>query len=372
MNARTAPRNLLIFAPSARSGGPLQYAKHALPQIVKRWPGRTHVVLPESTPTAIQEALQDISSVELISRPRSMSGSFHIMNSQVQYRRACALSDPAVSLILGNQAYIKRGVPSVVLLENAMRLRHLRRPEASARAKAALLPLQFFISGLAANHLICVSQYLFENLPSRFRTKASVIRNGVTIESTRSNSSSDWHNGPMLIPGSDSPYRGVERALRVFEQWLVPGRKARITLDPNIGRKYNQFVGEVAARLDLTENLEWLGRIPHNQMIKELTEASCVVFSSRIEACPSLLFEAAAANPERPIFGFQDSWTREFLPLFDTLVHEQQALNVSLLPTQSSPSTVARRARFIEEHTWDACAERTVDALLATVHAERS
>lgn len=371
MRARTAPRTLLIFAPSARTGGPLQYVKHALPRIINRWPGRTHVVLPESTPASILNALQDISCVDLVDRRRAMPGYLHILNSQMQYQRACALSKPAVSLILGNQVYIARGVPSVILLQNAMRLRHLRRPEASARTKAALLPFQFFISGLAASHLICVSQHLFENLPSRFHRKASVIRFGVTMTSTHINPPSDWHNGPMLIPGSDSPYRGAERALRALKQWLGPWRKVRITIDPTIDRKYNRFVGNVAAGLDLSEQVEWLGRIPHEQMMKELAEASCVVFSSRIEACPNLLFEAAAANTRRPILGFQDPWTHEFLPLFDTLVKTQQALDVSMLPTESSPETIARRTRFLNAHTWDACAEKTVDKLLATANAER-
>jgi glycosyltransferase involved in cell wall biosynthesis len=371
MSARTAPSNLLIFAPSARTGGPLQYTKHALPRIIDRWPGRTHVVLPDCTPVSIRKALQNISSVDLVDRRRLMSGSLHILNSQMQYRRACALMNPAVSLILGNQAYIARGVPSVVLLQNAMRLQHLRRPQASARIKAASLPVQFFITGLAASHLICVSQHLFENLPSRFRRKASVIRFGVTIESTHIKPSSDWQNGPMLIPGSDSPYRGVERALRVFRQWLDPSRRARITIDPSIDRKYNKFVGNVASRLNLAEHVEWLGQIPHHQMIGEMVDAACVVISSRIEACPNLLFEAAAANTRRPIFGFRDLWTHEFAPLFDTLVETKQEVNVSLLPTESSPETIARRIRFLDEHTWDACAERTVDVLLATAHAER-
>jgi glycosyltransferase involved in cell wall biosynthesis len=353
---------LLVLAPASRSGGSQRYLAAALPGVLRGWQGPATVLVPASSAYLLGDLPDRVRIIPLV-RPAWARGALHILPSTIVAARAVRAVRPSVVLTLGNLAYSGPGVPTVVVLNNAVRQRDLRWPSLGFRAYVFFLRVQYWGSSLRSTRAIAVSEELRAILPRPLRgPRTTVVHHGVAVTALPS-PPRDSSRLRILLPGSVVPYRGLERVLRGISGGLPTG--ARLVVAGLEGSpRYRRRVERLAERLGLTGQLEWLGQVPHDYLLREMLAASHVVISSRTEACPSTLFEAAAVDPTRPVIAFDDRWSHEYAELLDARVREDTLAGaLASTSTGSSPATAERRRTALADMTWERCVAQTLTVL---------
>ena len=362
------PGRLLVLGPAARSGGSQRYVSAALPRIAAGWDGPVTLALPGTALARLPEDLRADVEVLPLERPRWARGALHVLPTAVTAARLIRAADPAVVLTLGNLAYSGPRRPTVVLLNNAARLRDLRWASPGFAAYVALLRLQYRWTSWRATRAIAVSAHLRDLMPRRLRgDRTAVVHHGVDVATAPAAASASRGGSDLriLLPGSVVPYRGLERVLRAVAGDLLPRARLRVAgLDGPAG--YRRRVERLATRLGLHDRLDWLGPLAHEALLAEMAAATHVVISSRTEACPNTLFEAAAVAPHRPVLAFDDPWSVEYADLLDARVPEDGlAAAIARTAGGSTSATVDRRRAALADATWDRCAARTLSVLRA-------
>lgn len=357
-------RHLLVLGPAARSGGSLQYCREALPRIVERWPGPVTFALPPAGIAALPESLRATSRIICMRRSRLTRGPLHLVPSMLQSLRIVRSERPDVVLSLGNISYAGPRIPTVALLNNAVRSRDLRHPDVAIRAYVAMLRAGYRFTGLRATTAIAVSHHMHEVTPARLRRKvAKVVHHGIDVSANRVR---DYRSSSLriLLPGSIVPYRGLERVINGLAMDRPPD--IRIVVAGLKGSaRYERWVRRLVDVSGLSSCVDWRGALPHDELLEEMSASSHVVISSRVEACPNTLLEAAALDPKRPVIAFDDAWSLEYDDLLDARTDEQGFMHVVRATADgSSAETVARRRRALERLSWDRCADETIGVLL--------
>jgi glycosyltransferase involved in cell wall biosynthesis len=365
---------LMILGPAARSGGSQRYVSEAIPRIVRGWDGPVTLVLPHAALDRLPADIRSGTDLHLLERPRWARGALHVIPSAVAALRLVRSVRPAVVLTLGNLAYTGPSVPTVVLLNNAVRVRDLRWPTPAFLAYVLLLRAEYRLTSWRTTRAIAVSAHLRDIMPRRLRGRRTVVvHHGVDVSThgrIPSGGRVDTH-GPLriLLPGSIVAYRGIERVLRALHGRLPDDGQIRVAgLDGPA--RYRRRIEREAQRLDLSHRLVWLGPLPHEELLQEMRLASHVIISSRTEACPNTLFEAGLVDPARPVIAFDDAWSVEYAPLLDGRVREDRLADVVLATVGGSEATTtARRQQALAALTWDRCAHQTLAVLKDVAHA---
>jgi glycosyltransferase involved in cell wall biosynthesis len=365
---------LMILGPAARSGGSQRYVSEAIPRIVHGWDGPVTVVLPRAALDRLPTEIRSGTDLHILDRPGWARGALHVIPSAVATLRLVRSTHPAVVLTLGNLAYTGPRVPTVVLLNNAVRVRDLRWPTLGFLAYVLLLRTQYRLTSWRATRAIAVSAHLRDIMPRRLRgARTVVVHHGVDV-STHGRIPSSGRvdtQGPIriLLPGSIVAYRGIERVLRALQGRLPHDGQIRVAgLDGPA--RYRRRIEREAQRLELSDRLVWLGPLPHEELLQEMRVATHVIISSRTEACPNTLFEAGLVDPARPVLAFEDAWSAEYAPLLDGRVHVDRLADVVLATRGGSgQATSSRRQETLEELTWDRCAHETLAVLKDAAHA---
>lgn len=358
MNQPQAPHRLLVFAPSARSGGPIRYLQQLLPHLATHWHGPIILAAPRET---ITNHLTEYSSVTLLplDRPPCLKGPLHVFASQIQAWRLCRRLRPHVVYHVGNTAYTGPFIPTVTQIDNAATLSDLRWPSIHTWLVTLLRRCLILLSAIRSHHLIAVSEFTRSILPMGIgRHKTVAIHHGCDDLQAQAPPSTSSHI-QILAPGNLAPYRGTERAIRALTLIPSPQNTWRLTIIGKVvDTRYAQRCQQLASQLGISDNIDWHGPLPRNEFLAAMTNASLILITSRSEACPSILQEAAALSPSRPVLGFDDPWSHEYDALFDARRPESDLPETIATTLPTSPNRIQHhRNEYLKRTSWEASAQ---------------
>lgn len=137
-------------------------------------------------------------------------------------------------------------------------------------------------------YLLPISKYVASNLSSK--NTLEVVYNGVDVgEYSQVGSPSDY----LLWVGRVVPPKGLDLALDLAKDMgyklRIAGKSGSFNDFPNL-EKYNELI---FARINEMSNVEFLGPIPHESVLKQMSRASGLIFpTDGTEACPMVAIEA--------------------------------------------------------------------------------
>ena len=368
MTVLSSDSRLLIFAPSARVGGPLEYLAQAVPGLTRAWGGPSWIAAPEASLPSTDVLPGSAHLVPLSGSDEAHGRPLELLRRHREARRLWAEIEPDVAFCLGGYTYFGPVRPSVVLFQNAARLRDLRHPSPRTTLYLASLRVLMLAAQLRCTASIAVSDYVSASLPiRRIGRDPIVIRHGVTI--VGSQAATPIFSDSIVIPGAVLPYKGIEIAIR-----SLVGCRRSLRLDvigPLLDRRYSGYLKGLSRALGVEERVAFRGRVTRQELLSRVAGARAVLIPSRAEACPNVLLEAAAIDPHRPIVVLKRPWNEEYSSLVDCRPPEAElARALEALPAASLPDVVARRtARLAGEHDWTSTVRRTADVLRGTLRS---
>lgn len=370
MTGQEAPATLLVFAPSASSGGPLRYLEEGLPSIAEAWDGPVVVALPAQSVDRLG-AGTDVEVVSLTSSGRGGRAG-HFVRSTLQARRLRRDYRPAVTYCLGNTAYVGPLAPSVTLVQNAARRRDLRGPAGPLGRYLQIVALFIGVSALRSRRLIAVSHYTKTLVPAWARRRTEVVHHGVRrYERPAAPAPRPGASLTLTVAGSIYSYKGVELAIEAVARCTNRRWELRL-VGPVMEQSYASWLQDLATEQGVAERVRWLGPLSHGELLSEVCMADVFLVVSRAEACPNLLLEAATVRPDRAIVGAQMPWNGEYTDLFDaTCAGDQLHRLLDEVPLESPEAVVDRRRQAISQYTWPRTAGATVGILSAAAGIPR-
>jgi glycosyltransferase involved in cell wall biosynthesis len=357
-------RSLLIYAPAARAGGPLRYLQRAVPKLARAWDGDVILVAP-------RESHGDLSGdpeLNLLEAPPREDGGplGNFIATQRHATRVIRRIAPAVVFFLGNVAYAGRRFPNVTLVQNAATLRDLRHASLRTWKSKSLARAALAATTHRSHAIICVSQYTADVMPIRPRgARVAIIGHGVDHPRlVPAPAAGALTSQDVIIPGGISPYKDLEAAIRAM---VSVDQYRRLHIVGGVAdKRYSHYCRDLVRRLRLEESVRFWGLVPHARLTAMMGEAGAVLLTSRAEAGPNVLFEAAATNPGRPIIGIKRRWNEEYCQFFDVLT-EASCLHSVLnsIPAVSNADTRRMREQALAVQTWDRTVAETLEVLSA-------
>lgn len=355
---------LLVFAPSASSGGPLRYLEEALPSIAEAWDGRVVVALPAQSVDRLGTG-PEVEVVPLTSGGRGGSAGV-FLRSSLQVRRLRRAYEPAVTFCLGNVAYVGPFGRSVTLVQNAARRRDLQDRRGRLAFYLQVIAGSIGVSAFRSRRLIAVSQYTRTLVPTRSgRRRTEVVHHGVQAFAPPAGVSRSGELCTLTVAGSVYSFKGIELAIEAIARCTTRQWELRV-IGPVMEPSYASWLKERATEQGVAERVQWLGPLAHGELLAEISMTDIFLMVSRAEACPNVLLEAAVLRPDRPIVGVAFPWNREYADLFDTTCPADELHRVLDDVSLESPADVVERRRAaIGSYSWPRTAARTVQILSA-------
>lgn len=358
------PATLLVFAPSASSGGPLRYLEEGLPSIAQAWGGRVVVALPAQS----VDRLGTGGEVEVVSLSSTGRGgrAGHFLRSSLQARRLRRVYRPAVTYCLGNTAYAGPITPSVTLVQNAARRRDLLDQDGSLARYLQVIAASIAVSAVRSRRLIAVSHYTKSLVPTRWgRRRTEVVHHGVRHYEREAPAPRDGETLTVTVAGSIYSYKGVELAIEAVAKATRRRWELRVA-GPVMEPSYASRLEDLATEQGVGGRVRWLGPLAHGDLLSEVTMADVLVVVSRAEACPNVLLEAAIVRPDRPIVGVEFPWNAEYRDLFDATCPADRLHEVlDEVALESPAAVVTRRREAVAQYSWPQTAAATVRVLRA-------
>jgi glycosyltransferase involved in cell wall biosynthesis len=366
MSAKKAP-HLLIFAPSARTGGPLRYLEQGIPRLVRRWPGPVSVALPRESAIHVRIP-PGRAQILLLDRRPWARGPTHVVHTQALAVKISRTLNPDVVLSLGNLSYHGPRRRTVTLFQNAALVRDLRRPSLRSVAYVAARRVLVLLSVMRSTQVVAASHHTQSVLPlGAGRSRSTVIYHGFELPRQgvpQPDVNRDSSDRPVLTVGGLSPYRGLETLIIALSQQQLASWRVRV-VGPGSDRRYVRYCTHLAQRHGVASRLTWEGPLAHVEVLQRMATCRAVVLTSRAESCPNTLLEAAAVSPARPIVGLRYAWSDEYDPLFDVrCAPEDLGRVLAELPQRSPPEVVARRRAWLANISWEDSMDRMQDVLL--------
>jgi glycosyltransferase involved in cell wall biosynthesis len=355
---------LLVFAPSASSGGPLRYLEEGLPSIAAAWDGRVVVALPAQSVARVGTGA-DVEVVSLTSTGRGGRAG-HFLRSSLQARRLRRSYRPAVTYCLGNTGYAGPLSASVTLVQNAARRRDLQDPDGPLARYLQVIALSIAVSALRSRKLIAVSHYTKALVPTRWgRRRTEVIHHGVQEYPAVRHPPRSGDTLRVTVAGSIYSYKGIELAIEAIAKCTSRRWELRLA-GPVMESSYASWLQGLATKQGVAERVRWLGSLAHGELLSEVSTTDIFLMVSRAEACPNVLLEAAAVRPDRPIVGVEFAWNREYRDLFDaTCPSDELHRLLDEVVLESPAGVVATRRDAIAQYSWPRTAASTVRVLKA-------
>lgn len=360
---RTDPSevSLLIYAPAVKVGGPLRYLREAVGLVCAQWPGDVTLAIPEERLIDLP-ALPPRVRVEGVPRPTRGHLS-KVLHTQMHALRLGRELNPDVIFCLGNIAYFGPRRKCATMIQNAARLRDLRHPGLATLRYIVGLRVLLMLTTLRSQLLLPVSKHTASVVPFHSIRPMVVAPHGIDDRARSPNGSGrSLDFGSIVIPGSVQPYRGYELVLRA----LVDAEEhVRVSIVGEVGdRRYLRYCQGLARSLGVEHRISWVGPLPFEELWSFMRSCRAVLLSSRVEAFPNVMLEAAACNPQRPLLALRFPWSVEFEDLFDGR-YKPGDLTAALNwvgPASSDPVIVARR-QGIERYHWEHSTSIAVTAL---------
>ncbi|MFN2507001.1 MAG: glycosyltransferase [Acidimicrobiales bacterium] len=358
------PATLLVFAPSASSGGPLRYLEEGLPSIAAAWDGRVVVAVPARSVDRLGSAA-DVEVVSLTSTGRGGRAG-HFLRSSLQARRLRRAYRPAVTYCLGNTAYAGPLAPSVTLVQNAARRRDLLYRHGPLAWYLQIIAVSIAVSAFRSRKLIAVSHYTKTLVPTRWgRRRTEVVHHGVRHFEPGAPAPRSGDTLTVTVAGSIYSYKGVELAIEALARCTNRLWELRLA-GPVMELAYASRLEDFAAEQGVGERVQWLGPLAHRELLSEVSMTDVLLVVSRAEACPNLLLEAATVRPDGVIVGVEFPWNAEYRDLFDaTCPADRLHELLDEVPLESPANVVERRREAISQYSWPQTAARTVQVLRA-------
>ena len=356
-------KTLLVFAPSASSGGPLRYLEEGLPSIAEAWDGRVVVALPVQSVDRLGTGA-DVEVVPLTSSGRGGRAG-HFLRSSLQAVRLRRTYRPAVTYCLGNTAYVGPLAPSVTLIQNAARRRDLQDGNGSLARYLQIIAASIAVSAVRSRKLIAVSHYTRTLVPTPWaRRRTEVVHHGVQPYVQAAPAPRSGNPLTLTVAGSIYSYKGIELAIEAIARSSRPW-ELRV-IGPVMEPSYASWLKDLATKQGVAKRVLWLGPSAHGELLSEVSMTDVLVMVSRAEACPNVLLEAATLRPDRAIVGVEFPWNREYADLFDaTCPGDQLHRLLDEVSLESPASVVEKRRGAIAEYSWPQTAARTVAVLRA-------
>lgn len=144
-------------------------------------------------------------------------------------------------------------------------------------------------------HLIVVSPYLKEELKNDGAKNIYVIPNGVDA---------NWFGvqnksitGRVLFVGRIRPGKGIENLIKSMKLVINKGCDAHLhVVGPTDDSRYLKYLQELTKKLEVTEQVEFIGSIPDDALMDEYAECSVFVLPSSIDSFGIVLLEAMASG----------------------------------------------------------------------------
>ena len=235
---------------------------------------------------------------------------------------------------------------------------HLAAPETLREAETRLLA--------ASSRVIAVSEWQAEHSRERHEgLHCVVIHGGVDCSRFRPPRTPRRERSDVLFAGRHTPEKGLDVALEAFALVRDPaatGHRLRIAGDGPWNRAYRNL----ARRLGATDRVDWLGRLPADDLAREYRRCAAFLMPSRAEPFGLAALEAMASGT--PVIAACTGGLREivadgvngFHPREETAAAYAEALGRVL----SSPGLAAELAaggrRTAERLSWERCAGATL------------
>jgi glycosyltransferase involved in cell wall biosynthesis len=302
-----------------------------------------------------------------LDRPRWGRGPLHVLYSQAQAWRLQHRIRPSVVYAIGSIGYSGPRQATVTMVENAARVRDLRWPSLGTVVYLALRRLLILLAALRSTKVIVVSRFTRDILPLGVgRARTAIVYHGAPTldldEIHPTVTGDDESTKVALVIGGLSPYRGIETAIRA-----LASSEAEWHLKIVGGRGDPRYVGRcssLARDLGVQDRVHWLGEVETRPLFSMMQSCDLVFITSRAEACPNTLLEAAALTPRRPILGLSYRWSDEYDALFDARVDpESSAVALNNLSTVSEATTIRRRKEALLRFQWQRSADEATSLL---------
>lgn len=358
-HSKAAP-SLLIYAPAARSGGPLRYLREALPLLCEEWPGTVHVAVPSESSCHLPDMSERITVTRLV-RPEKQVAK--VLTTQLQAWRLVHRVRPDVVFCLGNIAYVGPRTVCATLIQNAARLRDLRRPSAKTRLYIVALRALLQVTALRSKELVPVSKYAASVTPRWSGKSVTVVPHGIDrVPRLAINPPTRVDCDSVVVPGSIQPYRGYELAFAALARSDDTVRLSLIGSTDD--RRYERYCRGLTRKLGIETRVDWVGPLSFDELWATMAACRSVLLTSRVEAFPNLMLEAAAANPSRPLLAMPFPWTDEFRDFFDCRPDSVVLASALEELTASSPTVVARREAALHRYNWSNTVSRLRSVLM--------
>jgi glycosyltransferase involved in cell wall biosynthesis len=130
-------------------------------------------------------------------------------------------------------------------------------------------------------------------------------------------------------------------------------------------QRYFRYCRQLSEKLNVADRVTWVGPLPFDQLWTLMRYCRAVLLSSRVEAFPNVMLEAAACNPDRPLVALRFPWSAEFDEFFDARCRPGRLPTLlDRLGRSSADVVVHRRRQAIDRYSWQRTVSVTAEALL--------
>lgn len=169
----------------------------------------------------------------------------------------------------------------------------LRRTKSKARRTIDLRQLRLFRIAKQITTPSLWQKHQISQYKPALKSKIRVVPNGIHIHSTTAPSGTA-QSDRILFVGRLQRIKGIEELVRAIS--LVQRRRPNVQLDI-VGTgsiPYIDKLKRLAARLNISHKINWLGKMSHDQVQRIYDSYGCVVVPSRVESFCLVALEAMA------------------------------------------------------------------------------
>jgi glycosyltransferase involved in cell wall biosynthesis len=144
-------------------------------------------------------------------------------------------------------------------------------------------------------YVIVVTPHLKEELKKDGARDISVIPNGIDAS---------WFDipdksiaGRILFVGRIRAGKGIDNLIKAMKLIINEGDNAHLhVVGPTDDARYLKYLQELTKKMDVSEQVEFIGSIPDDALLNEYAECSIFVLPSSVESHPIVLLEAMASG----------------------------------------------------------------------------
>lgn len=216
-----------------------------------------------------------------------------------------------------------------------------------------------------SSQVICVAEHVKSMLVSRGipASKLIVIKHGandnriVPVRDINSFSSKKM----CLIVGSGLPYRGLEDILQIEASEIVDNYRF-VWVGEFLDKEYQRSILSLKERSKI--DVEFVGSLPHTEVLGLMKNTDVYLASSRIEACPNTALEALDMRCK--IIAFETEAHYEFFN--QAAIYYGEGVDSTL--TDALLNIPSYTPMFDVPHdTWDSCFSKTFEILEDGLHS---